>query len=98
MIKSTATLPCCNNCNVVLQGIAYRMLPTEALQRWLWLQQQGSSRSSGEETAEVDFQQVVSLLQQAAAGGASRAASIAAAQCVELTSLPPTLQFRQQQV
>jgi hypothetical protein len=41
----------------------------------------------------MDFQRVVGLLQQAAEGG-SKAASIAAAKCVEEGSLPATLHFR----
>lgn len=94
---------------LAVQGFSYRMLPTVAFQRWLHLlqqkQQQHLSTSSSRESTlavgevgshdaqHIEFQRVVGLLQQAGEGG-SKAASIAAAKCLEEGSLPATLHFR----
>lgn len=101
-VPATAALLLDHDCSVALQGIAYRMLPTATLERWLQLQHSSSSPSSilaaaapAPGSTAVAHQCVLSLLQRAAQEG-SKAAGIAAASCAAEATLPSTLHFRAQ--
>lgn len=101
-ISATAAPLLDHGCLVALQGIAYRMLPTATLERWLQLQHSSSRPSSivaggaPAGSAVVAHHCVLSLLQRAAQEG-SKAAGIAAASCAaEADTLPATLHFRPQ--